>query len=255
MYTLTNILGMSSSPARNIAIEEGLRAVVATDLATGMSAGYFAAYANTACIVLGRNQEAAAELSPVALATGAPRVYRRTSGGGTVYHDEGNLNWAFVVPGTLADRAGLLRLVVGALTAAGGRATVGGRGEVTAAGRKIGGTAAAAGNGVLLFHGTLLVNTDLAALQACLAAHTKNYRAGSVRSVPSAVGNLRELAPGLTVEALAQMLASAIAGRVSAAWKSLVDMPLVEVLTQELSSDAWIYERSLRIGRGVGAPS
>lgn len=254
MYTLTNILGMSSSPARNMAIEEGLRAAVAAGLAAGKSAGYFATYANPACVVLGRNQELAAELSPAALAAGAPRVFRRTTGGGAVYHDEGNLNWTFVVPGTLADRAGLLQLIVGALVSAGVQAAVGGRGEVTVAGCKIGGTAAAAGYGVLLFHGTLLVDVDLTALHTCLAAHAENYRAGSVRSVPSAVGNLRELVPGLTVVALAQILASAVAGTVSASWNSLVNMPLVETLTQELSSDAWIYERSPRIGRSVGTP-
>lgn len=263
MLTLTNITGMSSSPARNIAIEECLRTLVPTVVAASLTrnqnstdtpSAFFLTYVNEPCVVLGRNQGATAELSQTALETGLPRAFRRTTGGGAVYQDAGNLNWSFVVPGTLADRAGLLQLLLGALVAAGVQAAVGGRGEITAAGRKVGGTASAAGNGVLLYHGTLLVDTDLVALHESLAAHDLNYMPGSVRSVPAAVANLSSLVPGLTVELLAATLSAHIAGSASVTWNSLINTQLLETLSHELSSYTWIYERAAQLGRGTSMP-
>ncbi len=247
MLQLTNITGMSSSPPRNIAIEELLRSVVAANLSCNANSNdnpkaFFVTYVNDPCVVLGRNQEAAAELSQTALNTGAPRAYRRTTGGGAVYHDAGNLNWSFVVPGTLADRDGLLRLILGALAAVGIEAAVDGRGAVTVAGRKVGGTASAAGNGVLLFHGTLLVDTNLEILRTSLAAHDEDYKPGSVRSVPSTVSNLASLVPGLTVQSLEATLSDYLAGSATTTWNSLITEQLVETLTDEFSSDSWIYK-------------
>ena len=254
MLTLTYIQDMSSSPAENIALEECLRAIVAESLArdesaTEFPAAFFTTYSNTPCVVLGRNQDAAVELSQATLKSGTPRAFRRTTGGGAVYHDSGNLNWSFVVPGTLADRAGLLQLILGALAIAGVQAAVGGRGEITVAGRKVGGTASAAGKGVLLFHGTLLVDTDLVALRESLAAHEKDYQPGSVRSVPATVTNLVNLVPKMTVKSLAATLTSHLAGTSSVAWNSLINEQQVAAMTNELSSDAWIFKRSAQFSR------
>lgn len=240
------INGMSSSPARNIAIEELLRTVASYTVANDTCSTYcptafFTTYINEPCIMLGRNQDPVSELSQTALNNGTPRAFRRTTGGGAVYHDSGNLNWSFVVPGTLADRNGLLQLILEALAAAGVQAAVGGRGEVTVAGRKVGGTASAAGKGVLLFHGTLLVDTDLGALRKSLAAHDEYYKPGPVRSVPSTLANLASLEPGLTVDSLAAILSGYIAGSATSNWNSLISTQLVETLTNEFSSDDWIF--------------
>jgi lipoate-protein ligase A len=114
----------------------------------------------------------------------------------------------------------------------------------------VGGTASAAGKNVLLFHGTLLVDTDLMALRDSLAAHDDAYKPGSVRSVPSTVVNLADLVPGLTVESLAATLSMHLAGSASVTWQSLINANLVEALTHDLSSDAWIYDRSVQLSRG-----
>lgn len=68
-------------------------------------------YVNRPCVVIGRNQNPWAEVNIAALndgaldasdATGNARqrvlLVRRRSGGGTVFHDEGNINYSFIVP-------------------------------------------------------------------------------------------------------------------------------------------------------------
>lgn len=70
---------------------------------------------NPPCVVLGRGQRVEREVDlPACSAAGVP-VLRRGSGGGTVYHDLGNLNITLVLPGKAEPltmlRAVLLRLL------------------------------------------------------------------------------------------------------------------------------------------------
>jgi len=51
-------------------------------------------YVNSPSIIIGRNQNYWREVAP----TCTLPVFRRTSGGGAVYHDFGNVNWSFIVP-------------------------------------------------------------------------------------------------------------------------------------------------------------
>jgi lipoate---protein ligase len=68
-------------------------------------------YVNRPCVVIGRNQNPWLEVNLAALKPGVPPeaaqdgdrlqgivLVRRRSGGGTVFHDEGNLNYSFIVP-------------------------------------------------------------------------------------------------------------------------------------------------------------
>lgn len=245
MIRLTNIVRLPSSPARNMAVEEGLRMAVEQELALGNPCGFFSTYVNSACIVLGRNQDARSEVSARALWSGTPAVFRRTSGGGAVYHDQGNLNWSFVVPGTLIDRESLLEVIVKTLRNTGIPAGQGPRGELVANGRKIGGTASSTGKGVLLFHGTILVSVDLAALEAGLAAHEDRYSSDAVRSVPSRIANVSEMVQGIDVESLARILGRAVGGAAASDWRNVVDRRFVDLMTLHFSSTEWILDRSV----------
>src|SRR6266536_4798930 len=76
----------------NLALEEALvRAVPLRPL--------LRIWQNGACVVIGRGQRVSREANMAACARVGVPVLRRASGGGTVYHDLGNLNISLAVPG------------------------------------------------------------------------------------------------------------------------------------------------------------
>ncbi len=240
------IFSPSLFPPFHIALEEHLRqSVRAPD-----HHDFFLCSRNGPSVIVGRNQDALAEVSPQARQTGV-NVYRRTSGGGAVYHDEGNLNWSWIVAGGLPDRERLLSTILRILRDLGIDAQSGPRSGLYVDGRKIGGTAAAAGNGVLLFHGTLLISTDLDQLQSSLAAHTPTYAihdAATRKGVPSVpsrqLTTLAHLHPGLDVTTLQTSLFTAIVqDGVPRPPGHVADLDVVTALADEYSRNSWIFHR------------
>lgn len=68
-------------------------------------------YSNTPCVVMGKHQNPWIETDPDHLRASGVPLLRRISGGGTVYHDRGNLNYSFLVDGELFSKADNLELV------------------------------------------------------------------------------------------------------------------------------------------------
>jgi lipoate---protein ligase len=171
-------------PRLNLAREEAIARHVAADHAT--PAPVLRLWRDAPAVVIGRFQLGAAEVDRAAAAAlGAP-VLRRFTGGGTVWHDPGNLNVSvvmrpedalFAAEPELRRLPGLYRLVLAPLEVAAhalgvpaARATdrdlVVDRTDGTTA--KLSGVAAWLGGRALLVHATLLVNADLDALsRAC----------------------------------------------------------------------------------------
>ncbi len=171
-------------PRVNLAREEALARHVAADPAAPTPV--LRLWRNGPAVVVGRFQLAAAEVDvAAAVALGAP-ILRRFTGGGTVWHDPGNLNVSvilrpadalFAADPELRRLPGLYRLVLEPLAAAAralgvpaARATerdlVVDRPDGSTA--KLGGVAAWLGGRALLVHATLLVDADLGALaRAC----------------------------------------------------------------------------------------
>jgi len=196
-----------SDPAANLALEEAFLSLPAD------RAPLLLLYVNDPCVIVGRNQNPWAEVSPRA---GLP-VLRRVSGGGAVYHDRGNLNWALIVPRNWHDPGAELELIAGVLRGLGIEVDAGARGglyvrgpSVFAAG-KLSGTARRFGAHRVLHHGTILVDADLGRLRSCLGGLClRSSRA--IASVPARPVNASSLRPGLGVEDLAGALVAALAG-------------------------------------------
>ena len=106
-------------------------------------------------------------------------VYRRQSGGGAIYQDEGNLNYSLIAPldgifqGKDAHDAGRLIdfLVAKAISKMNLNATGMGGGTICVEGRKVAGSAQFVLWGYLLHHGVVAVNTNLDTLQRIISVN------------------------------------------------------------------------------------
>jgi lipoate---protein ligase len=239
----------STDPYANLALEEAF-------LAGPLPAeGLLLLYVDGPCAVLGRNQNPWIE---VRAGAGLP-VIRRVSGGGTVYHDEGNLNWSIVAPREAHDRCAELALLVSALAELGVEAAADERGAI-----RIAGTGARAGDKVsgsarrllrdrVLHHGTLLVAADLERMASSLGGIEAEASA-SPASVPSRVVNLSSIVDGLRVGDAASALAWAFAGRPAEPAAPSADAEEVARAQERLRSWEWTYGAtppfSIKVGRG-----
>lgn len=183
---MTVLISPSTDPAHNLALEK--------ELLAGREGDFLLLYINSPCVVVGRNQQPEAEADVEWCARAGVPVLQRVTGGGTVWHDEGNVNFAFI---ETVGRASALDdkpfgPVISALHEMGVEAVAGGRGELLVADKKISGTASCVVKGRRLFHGTLLFDADLDAMRRALDGNPEK-RGRKVASVPSPVANLKPL--------------------------------------------------------------
>lgn len=157
----------------------------------------FILYRCVASVVIGKHQIPWEQVRLARLERDGIPVARRITGGGTVWHDPGNLNWCFLEPADLRSRPQRLELIISGLRSIGLPAEPGERGDIWIADRKVSGTALAYRRGLVLHHGTLLVSADLARIRQYLAGPKGTFRGRGVASVPSPVVNLSDIRPGL----------------------------------------------------------
>ena len=168
-------------------------------------------YVNSPSVVFGKHQNPWRECSVVALRDRGIPLARRISGGGTVYHDLGNLNFSFLLPKEGFDRRRNLETVVRALTSLGIEARISSRHDLTVDGGKISGNAFCFRRGRALHHGTLLIHSELGQLKGALKG-SAGIETFAVESNPSPVVNLRRLQPALTVEGVGNEIMAEVAG-------------------------------------------
>lgn len=179
------LLAGSLDPASAFALDEALAR-------GGAGQPTLLVWRTSPAIVLGRFQRADWEVDAAACAARGVSVWRRFTGGGTVYLDEGVVCVALQLPAGHPDALlgipqmyePLLRGIVAALAAAGVDADHDER-TVRVAGRKVTGIAAHRGRGGTFVHGTVLVSADLAALEACIAGPRRGELDGLPRPAPS----------------------------------------------------------------------
>ncbi len=185
----------STDPAFNLALEELLAAEYPHE--------FLMLWRNGPSIIVGRNQNTLAEIDADAVRALHIPVVRRTTGGGTVYHDLGNLNYTIAKSGRLTDAgsfAECAQVVVAALGKMGVAAEFSGRNDIVVDGRKVSGSAKRVLAGRTLFHGTMLFDVDLSVLEKVLRPDAEKIRSKGIRSVRSRVMNLRELFPDWDME-------------------------------------------------------
>ncbi|CAN3354410.1 hypothetical protein DICA1_B11958 [Diutina catenulata] len=160
-------------------------------------------YTNSPCVVIGKNQNPWKEVNlPVLNSLGVPLV-RRNSGGGTVVHDHGNINFSFMTSKSEFDRFYFAQLVVNAANRVYARGVkVNDRGDiVTNDGYKVSGSAYKISKGRSYHHGTMLLSSRLDVLGKLLhrTPELGKVTCQSIDSVKSSVTNT-EIDPEVFIE-------------------------------------------------------
>ncbi|MDO4314719.1 MAG: lipoate--protein ligase [Oscillospiraceae bacterium] len=199
----------SQDPFYNLAFEEYV-------LAHRREGEYLLLWQNDNTIVIGQNQNAEAEINRAFVEEHGIHVVRRTTGGGAVYHDLGNLNYSFITGAGDAERLTMERFtqpVVNALRALGLEAEASGRNDILVEGRKVSGTAQRLLHGRILHHGTLLFDADPGMVAGALRVDPEKFRSKSAKSVRSRIGNIRDfLHTDMDLPAFWTYLKTALAG-------------------------------------------
>ena len=178
----------TTNPYFNIAAEEYLLKNFTED--------FFVLYQNEPSIIVGKHQNTLNEINYSFVKENNIPVIRRLSGGGTVYHDLGNLNFAFF-KNTENDKNTVdfkkhTEPIIKALNQLGVNAKFEGHNDIRVNGLKVSGNAEHVFKKRVLHHGTLLFSSDLTVLNKSINAPVNKFIDKAVKSVRSNVANIQD---------------------------------------------------------------
>lgn len=174
-------------PFFNLALEEVLL--------KQRKADYLLLGVNDPSVIIGKHQVAHREVNTKFANENSIPVIRRISGGGTVFHDAGNLNFSFIKEseeGKQIDFRKYTRPVIDFLGSLGIEAAFEGKSDLTVDGFKISGNAEHVHRNRVLHHGTLLFSSSIDMLKKSIRTDKSCYTTRAVESNPSSVMNLSE---------------------------------------------------------------
>lgn len=242
------IYNSSLDPYFNLAAEEYLLRHAGENI--------FMLWRNDRSVIIGRNQNAYAEVNTAAAEEKGVKIARRLTGGGAVFHDAGNVNFTFISPAgdntPMADFADFAAPVIKALASFGTSAAPGGRNDILCDGAKISGCAACSyplgdGRRGVLRHGTLLFSADISEMAEVLNVNRLKMESKGIASVKSRVANIASL-PSYhgprDVEAFISALLTFAEGEFSSVTESLSAENIQEITSLRDSKYAawdWIW--------------
>ncbi len=153
----------------------------------------FMLWRNDPAVVVGKHQNTLREVNSFYAFAHKIQIARRLTGGGTVYHDSGNLNFTFIKngeQGKLVDFRKYTGPVIKALAKMGLETRFEGNNSLTLNGLKISGNAEHVFKSRVLHHGTLLFSTEMHHLKEVLNVDQDTYEDKAVKSVRSKVTNI-----------------------------------------------------------------
>lgn len=228
----------SLDPALNLALEECLLSSLPED-----HPGYFLLWQNNPSIIVGRHQ-CTGEVVNASFSTSENLpVIRRMTGGGAVYHDQGNLNFSFIANGSgHLDFVHYMKQVRSALQSIGVNAQISGRNDLEVNGKKISGSGQIVMHGRSLHHGTLLVNMNLDRMALALRVDKSKFKSKGVPSMRARVANIGEFMRG-DMRVLKDVLAAHCAARRVNIEPSVLEKAK-KIAAKKYSSWEWNYGHS-----------
>lgn len=176
-----------NEPTLNLALEETLLANTHDDI--------FMMWQNSPSVIIGRNQNAHCEVDKEYIQNHDIKVIRRISGGGAVYHDWGNLNFSFITSARKPIQD-CIQPLLESLIEFDLPTLWSGRNDIVIHGKKISGTAQCLVNNRRLFHGSILINSNLDVFDYVLTPPTEKLARHCVNSVRSRIGNILDFLNG-----------------------------------------------------------
>lgn len=197
-------------------------------------------------VVIGKNQNPWREVRVGRLREERCDLARRVTGGGAVFHDEGNLNVSVIMPRRAYRREQVFAWFCDVFSRLGLNAHFIGQTNLGVESRKVSGHAFAFRGQAVLHHATVLVNAELDVMENLLRKDESRVNTHAVSSTLASVANLCEWIPRLEVETVVGELEKAVVatwGPPRARWNNWpVELQdAIDRRTDELRSWCWVF--------------
>jgi lipoate-protein ligase A len=186
---MKTIINNSTDPFFNLALEEYLLKKV------DFEDDLFFLWRNKKCVILGRNQNPFNEVNIEYANKNDIDIVRRSTGGGTVYHDEGNINFTFItskISERLHNYEFFVTPIIEALNKLGIPARFEPKTHIYVGEHKVSGNAQTYYKNKMIHHGTLLFDVETHHLNSVLQTKAK-IDTHAIPSQHSSVSNLKDL--------------------------------------------------------------
>jgi lipoate---protein ligase len=177
----------SSDPYFNLALEEYLLKHFDTEIAM--------IWSSKSSIIVGKHQNTLGEINFDYVRKNNIPVVRRLSGGGTVFHDPGNINFTFIRKAArdkLVDFKAHTQPIVDFLRSLQIDARLEGKNDIRVNGLKVSGNAEHVFRDKVMHHGTLLFDSNIEHLNLAIKAKEGNFESKAVKSIRSTVTNISD---------------------------------------------------------------
>lgn len=206
----------------------------------------FMLWQDMASVVIGKHQRVQAEVNLDFVREKGIPVARRFSGGGTVYHDSGNINLTFIETTKSAYFDKYLERTKNFLASVGIAAHSDERMGIYVNGLKVSGSAQCIHKDRAMYHCTLLYDTDLQLLATSIEAKPVSVFSGyAVPSVRSAVTNIKEyLDKPFTVSEFREYAFRFFAlGQSTDSFTDLERQAILRLRNEKYMTEEWIYAK------------